>query len=152
MGANTKAIIRKGVTVLQIKEALEKKYENVSVYGDKTLYINLSADNMVRNIYVSFSNCCENDYNISGVYLSLGCFGESVEILKYLCLTFGGYLDENDCDENGFYPINFHLYQQGTEFTKKDMFIHKIISKLGMDKLNITLELFDEYIDISKEN
>lgn len=38
--------------------------------------------------------------------LSLGCWGNSVEILKGICEEFGGWLDENDCDENDFYRID----------------------------------------------
>jgi hypothetical protein len=78
-------------------------------------------------------------------WVSLGHCGNSVEIAKYLCETFGGYLDENDCADDGYYPINFHLYSQGTEFTSLDEFRHKVITEVGYDKLGSVMKLLEEY-------
>lgn len=39
-------------------------------------------------------------------YLSLRCWGSSVEIIKEIVAQFGGgWIDENDCDEETYYPI-----------------------------------------------
>lgn len=38
-------------------------------------------------------------------YLSLGYWGNAVEIMKQLVTEFGGWIDENDCDDITFYPI-----------------------------------------------
>jgi hypothetical protein len=35
----------------------------------------------------------------------LGCWGDSVEIIKDIVTHFGGWIDENDCDDKEFYPI-----------------------------------------------
>ena len=101
-----------------------------------------------RHLAVSFTNSCERDNNIAGVWTSLGKWGNSIEIARYLCEKFGGYLDENDCDDEGFYPINFHLYSQGEEFTKLDEFRHKVIKEVGYDKLNSVMKLLDEYSEV----
>ena len=37
--------------------------------------------------------------------ISLGCWGDSVEIIKDIVTHFGGWIDENDCDDKEFYPI-----------------------------------------------
>ena len=37
--------------------------------------------------------------------LTLGYYGNSVEIMKDLVSQFGGWIDENDCDDQSYYPI-----------------------------------------------
>ena len=79
---------------------------------------------------------------------SLGKWGNSVEIARYLCETFGGYLDENDCDDEGFYPINFHLYSQGSELQNLMNLGIKVIKEVGYDKLKVVMSLLDEYSEV----
>lgn len=39
-------------------------------------------------------------------YISLGFWGSSVEIVKEIVAYFGGgWVDENDCDDKEYYPI-----------------------------------------------
>lgn len=148
MGVDTKAIITKGTTLEKIVEALKKKYANVTVssgYDSKFFWIVFTDAPDDRSMAVSFNGTCKQDNGIDGVWISLGCFGNSVEIMKYLCETFGGYLDESDCDDQGFYPINIELYNQGKEFTKRDELVNRIIAEFGYDKIKQVLRLFDEY-------
>lgn len=151
MGVDTKAILRKGVTIQEIEKAISDKYTEVKVTSTMPdfMYVTFKDGNDHRQLAVSFSNSCERDNGISGVWTSLGKWNNSVEIAKYLCETFGGYLDEDDCDDEGFYPINYHLYSQGTDFSKLDEFRHKVIQKVGYDNLKVVMSLFDEYSDIS---
>lgn len=72
-----------------------------------------------RSLYYAYDNlnCNENGnfYSRLGLrdmvlsettYLSLGFWGSSVEIIKEIVAHFGGgWLDENDCDDNTYYPI-----------------------------------------------
>lgn len=150
MGVSTIAILRKGTTIEQIEQAISDKYTEVEVMANMPdfMYVTFKDRADQRHIAVSFSNSCERDDGIAGVWVSLGRWGNSVEIARYLCETFGGYLDEDDCDNEGFYPINFHLYSQGTEFTKLDEFRHKVIKEVGYDKLKVVMSLFDEYSDM----
>jgi hypothetical protein len=148
MSVDTRAILRKGVTIEQIEKAISEKYTEVKVHtlaAPDFMLIQFMDGADHRQLSVSFANSCERDYGIAGVWVSLGMWGNSVEILTYLCETFGGYLDENDYDDEGFYPINFHLYSQGNEFTKLDEFRHKVINSVGYDKINTVMELFNEY-------
>jgi hypothetical protein len=55
-------------------------------------------------LWVMYDSVNESD-PIDGVLLSLGCHGSSIEIMKTILKEFGGYLDENDCDGIGYYPI-----------------------------------------------
>ncbi len=148
MGVDTKAIIRKGVTVEKIREALSSKYSEVDIISTSILdffYIIFLDGEDKRQLAISFNGSCLEDYGIDGVWLSLGKWGNSVEIMKYLCHAFGGYLDEDDCDDEGFYPIMGHLFEQGVPLTEREFFINKIIMELGYDKLQKTLKLFEEF-------
>ena len=42
------------------------------------------------------------------IFLDLGYWGSSVEIMKSIISNFSGYLDENDCDEEDAYYIEEH--------------------------------------------
>lgn len=152
MGVDSRAIIRKGTTIEQVKNAIEVKYGSCEIRANNPDFMGVNFQDGAdkRTMIVSFTDSCERDYGIGGVWLSLGSWGNSVEILRYLCETFGGYLDENDCDDEGFYPINFELYQQGKDFTNHDLFINEVISKLGYDNLKIAMELFEKYVPIQK--
>lgn len=148
MGVDTKAIIRKGVTIQKIEKTLSDKYENVKVHSTSMsdfFNITFLDGEDSRQLAVSFSNSCEREEGIGGIWLSLGMWGNSVEIMKYLCHTFGGYIDENDCDDEGFYPIMEHLHEQGVALSEKETFTNKIIMELGYDNLKKALKLFEEY-------
>lgn len=148
MSVDTKAIIAKGTTIQSIAETLEHKYKNVKIQSTSMDYffaILFADGDDQRTLYVSFSNSCEQDYGIPGVWLSLGYWGNSVKIMTYLCETFGGYIDENDCDGIGFQPICLGLYLQSPELTILEIFKHKIISVCGIDKVNDVIALCDEY-------
>lgn len=154
MGVDTKAILRKGITIEQIEEVISNKYTEVSVVASSSdfMYLIFKDGEDQRQMAVSFTNSCERDNGIAGVCCSLGLWSNSVEIMRYLCETFGGYLDENDCDDEEFYPINFHLYQQGADFTELDLFRNKVISKLGFDKLKDAMELLSEFSKINSNS
>lgn len=150
MGVDTKAILRKGTTIEQIEKAISEKYTDVEVRATMSdfMYVTFKDGADQIQLAVSFTNSCEREDNIAGVWTSLGKCGNSVEIARYLCEYFGGYLDENDCDDKGYYPINFHLYSQGEEFTKLDEFRHKVIKEVGYYKLNSVMKLLDEYSEV----
>ncbi|HHT9021258.1 TPA: hypothetical protein ACT5CK_002441, partial [Flavobacterium psychrophilum] len=152
MGVDTKAILRKGVSIEQIEKAISEKYTDVEVRATSPdfMYLIFKDGKDQRRLAVSFTNSCERDNGISGIWCSLGMWGNSVEIARYLCEKFGGYLDENDCDDQEFYPINFHLYAQGAEFTQMDLFRNKVITKLGYKHLNNAIELLTEFSEVSQ--
>lgn len=147
MGVNTKAILTKGTTIEQIEAVISNKFQDVQVHANSSgsMYITFKDGEHARTLYVSFANYCEHDYGIAGVWLCLGYWGNSFEILQDLCETFGGYLNKNDCDDEGFYPICYHLYSQGVGFTQTDEFRHKVIKEVGYEKLKSVLALFEEY-------
>lgn len=114
MGVDTKAILRPNTTMEQIVMRLEEKYGEVKVEPshDKSFF-NLyfkepcptpgSATH--RSMGVFFGHYAKQDYKIDGVLLSLSHWGSSIEIMKHLLDEFGGYLDEQDCDDKDFYEV-----------------------------------------------
>jgi len=149
MGVDTKAIIRKDVSLSQIKETLQEKYGNVGVYNsgasDDYFRLSFKDGNDDRQLSVFFGDFALNDYKIDGVLLSLGFWGNGVEIVMLLLKKFGGYIDENDCDDIDFEPVNIEIFEEAKELSEMDKFVNKIVSKVGYDKLDVTLELFKEY-------
>lgn len=110
MGALTIAILKKGTTIGQIKKAISEKYTEIEVAISSVvpdfISIFFQDGEDQRKLIVSFSNSCEKECGISGVWIALNKWGNSVEIAKCLCESFGGYLDEDNTDDFGFYPIN----------------------------------------------
>ena len=59
--------------------------------------------------YNKFGTIDDNDilFNvIETTRLSLGLFGNSIDIMKDICNHLGGWIDENDCDDESFYWID----------------------------------------------
>ena len=151
MGVNTTAILRKGLTIEEIEKAISEKYTDVEVRASSNdfMYVIFKDGADQRQLAISFSNSCERDNGIAGIWISLGMWGNSIDIARYLCETFGGYLDENNCDDEGYYPINFHLYLQGAEFNQFDLFKNKVIQKFGYKHLKDALSLLYEFKNIA---
>jgi hypothetical protein len=53
-----------------------------------------------------------------GTGLSLGMWGSSVEILKFIAWYFNGYIDVNDSDTKGYYYIEKDYRKLIKEFFK----------------------------------
>lgn len=81
--------------------------------------IRFTCDDGERQLFYSYSNNkfredAENELNwhpeelvmSETTFLSLGCWGSSVDIMKGILEYFGGgWLDENDCDDIGPYRV-----------------------------------------------
>lgn len=66
-------------------------YDNVNSYENLDYYSELGLKDMVL---------------AETTYISFGCWGSSVEIAKEIVSHFGGgWIDENDCDDKPYYPI-----------------------------------------------
>lgn len=95
MGVSTKAIIRKGVTIEQIENAIDEKYQNVTVEtskDDDLFYVHFKDGEDVRKLAVIFDyNGTERDYGISGAWLSFGFWGNSVDCRSLYGTPLNGY-------------------------------------------------------------
>jgi hypothetical protein len=145
MSTSFKAIIRKGISLEEIKTALEKKFTKVEIINtcsnDFFRFVCVTEDlRIVINVF--FGDYAKNDYEIDGTLVDIGYYDISTEMMIYLCETFGGYIQE---EEETFSPINFELFSQGKEYTPHDLFVNKVISTLGYDNLKKALALFEEF-------
>jgi hypothetical protein len=150
MSVDTKAVIRGNVTLDQICNAQQQRYnayvEAYNTGNEHYFRITLNLNNSIRIISVFYGDFAKNNHNIPGILLSLGCNDEAVEILTYLCEVFGGYLDENDCDNLGFIPINETEFQKSGELTKEEKFKLKIAHSLGYENIGTFMSLLDDYL------
>lgn len=148
MGVDSKAVIRKGTTIKQLTEFLETEYENVKVRStNQDYYFNISFKDEKdgRNLSVFYGDLGKSDYGLEGVLLSLGLWGNSIEIMKNICNKFGGYLDENDCDDKDFYLINEGEFNKGEDLTEYDLFSQRVIKEFGYEYLEKALKLFEDF-------
>lgn len=97
----------------------EEKYDDSNEWKITSGFIRFNDGDENRNIFYDYQNInCYNNlgyyskYNLEDMvksettFLSLGCCGNSVEIMKGIAQEFGGWLDENDCDDEPPYWID----------------------------------------------
>ena len=65
-------------------------YSNYNPYENLDYYLQYNLEDMVKS---------------ETTYLSLYLSASSVEIIKDIVIEFGGWIDENDCDDEPYYPI-----------------------------------------------
>ena len=150
MGVSTKAIIRKGVTIEELKAHAEKKYGEVGIeetFLDNFFYLVFKEGEQSRRNLAVFTDhtMAERDYGISGILLSISCMGKSVEIVTHFAEEFGGFVDDSDCDDKDFYPVNVEKMEQGKEYTPKEKFKHKLIKEFGLEAANKIIVACEEY-------
>ncbi len=72
----------------------------------RQLFYNYSSVNFYENIHYYSSLGLTKMVKAETTTVSLGCHGASVEIIKELVSHFGGgWMDENDCDDEEYYEI-----------------------------------------------
>jgi hypothetical protein len=150
MGVDTKAIIRRGVTLDELVRHTLKKYKNVSVrstHSEDFLYIEFDVNPEEKRSMGVFLDpkMAERDYGINGILLSIGCWGSSTEIAYHFAGEFGGFVDENDCDDIDFQAVNIQKLEEAKDFSAFDKFKLKVIKEFGYDKVNSLLKLCEEF-------
>jgi hypothetical protein len=70
---------------------LHYSHDNIITFDNLQYYSNVGLEEIVLNDTTS---------------LSLGLWGSSIEIMKEIVAQFGGWVDENDCDDEEYYPIS----------------------------------------------
>lgn len=90
-------------------------YDNLNHYENLEYYTKFGLEDMVKS---------------ETTYVSLGCWGSSVEIIKEIIENFGGgWIDENDCDDNVYYLVEAKqhveekekMYYAGVDMTDWDL-------------------------------
>lgn len=123
MGLDTHGLIYPNVSVEEVyahivkyvdKEAKFHRDSNVSNEFHKDwVIITFTHKNENRNLSCGIFKRYEDDnYDFLGTdhddwytWLSLGCWGNSVDLMRSIVSRFGGWVDDNDCDDEPYYPV-----------------------------------------------
>lgn len=150
MSHKTLAILKTGITIPEIVQALTNKYGKVDLERSidyNVFFFHFHDGDDKRNMFVYFRGS-------EDVQCSLDFWGNSVETMKYLCNTLGGYVIEKGYDEIKYevlrytYPIESDSIT-GNTITPMDQLKREISKNLGHDKLQIALDLFEKYKNIA---
>lgn len=144
MSTSVKGIISKNNNLESIVDYIENSFSKAEVNtasNEDYCTINF-VDDEDRMLSVFFGDFSLHDYDIEGVIISLGSFGRAEEIIKQIVDHFGGYYRRIDYEE--FVPIGIEKFVSA-ESSENDIFVNKIINKLGYKNLKEALKLFDEY-------
>ena len=124
MSIDTNGLLKGNVSHIEIIEFLKKKFniENIthSVTKDPTFtkfyskpiyhgFIQIEIKNEHRSMFYisgkpkddSYTEVDDGEYT----YISLGHNELAEEIIESIVTEFGGYIDYNDCDDEGFIPV-----------------------------------------------
>lgn len=98
---------------------VKKVYDESNVWKIWDGFIQFSYNGHNRSLHYNYSNVNSYEhleyyqkFNLSDMvksettYISLRCDDDAIEIIKMIVSHFGGWIDENDCDNEEYYPIN----------------------------------------------
>lgn len=116
MSVSTHGILSKEITGRQIYDIIIDKYDIEAVFDIKieeyhnseTGYIFFKDGEDQRQLFYCITQDEEENTEFNNkehVCLILGDWGNSVQIMTNIIKNFGGYIDENDCDDIGYYYI-----------------------------------------------
>ena len=121
---NAKSDVRKRMSIpieeckwdYKFNEHSEDNKHWYSIYGhinfkykdeDRSLFYDYSNVNSLENLEHYSELGLKDMIEAETTFIDLRCWGSSVEIIKEIVTHFGGgWIDENDCDDHPFYPIN----------------------------------------------
>ncbi|MBX4152278.1 hypothetical protein [Paenibacillus lautus] len=143
MGVDTKGYLSKDIAAIDVYNVVKTKLDSEAGF-----YINDDRDGEIGNIVFKYKDdkrnlfYCVTKDRLPGtefdlkthVSLILGNWGESAHIMTEIIKEFGGYVDENDCDDIG--PI----------YIAKDGELNHSSYTLERDKI---LSLLDEKLSLA---
>lgn len=140
MSVDTDGFINKNVGAKMIYDVIIDCFDKeavfnveVSKYDNKESgFIHFKDGEDIRQLFYCITRDREDLFNDEHVCLSLGCWGNSVDIMAGILKKFGGYMDENDCDDVDVIYIPQNKDFQFSEYTSLR---NKIIECLD-DSLN----------------
>lgn len=160
MSVDTKGLIKGKIDLKEIYNYIVDNYDSEAVYNvdngysiDRELsgFIYFKDGEDKRQLYLSEGNNLkwkEKPYLELGikkdyVYLSLGMWGNSIDIISNIVKNYGGWIDENDCDEIGYIEIPKCMDFTYSDYVQKRTKIENILNdKLSdKEKINIATEI-----------
>jgi len=151
MGVSTNGYVSRKVTAMDIYNVISNKFDKESIFDVKVenrsegeeeigrIYFKIGEDQ--RSIFICYGqNENEQRFDFDGsdkyIYMSLGCWNNSEQIMTDIVKCFGGYVDGNDCDDVEAFYIPQSENMEYLEYVKER---EKIIAVLD-DKLNQALK------------
>lgn len=109
------------------RDFIKEKYDdNIYIDSGFIIFEYKKENRMIHYFYESYNSYENLDYykqyglenmvKMETTRLSLGYWGSSVEIIKELVSYFGGYIDEDDCDNEPYYYIPSNQPERRKEF------------------------------------
>jgi len=147
-----RAILRENVTVEQILNALQDKcagVDSVGLYGVPGLFQVYFTDKdkeqpSVKEYRYMLVNTDFKENNLMpGIECKLQHWGNSAELLKYLCEQFGGYTQNSPSEEMTLY--NKEEYDTGKPYTEIQRLQNEILHRLDLDAVPVVVELCEKY-------
>lgn len=139
MSVDTKGLLKGTVTHQEVLNFIKQKYDkNAESHVEKDFdgvrnmgFICFKFNNEKRSMFYVSENGNKYDEIERGKYtsISLGYNDNAISIIREIVTEFGGYIDENDCDDKGFEPII-----KNTDGTIKPVFritMEEIYEKFG---------------------
>ena len=98
---------------------------------DRMMFYDYSNVNFLENMeYYSYYNL-EDMVEAETTYLSFGCYETSIEIIQDLLHAFhGGWIDENDCDDDPYYFVPSQKWKNGGIYKRKNFDEYFIVVKV----------------------
>lgn len=88
---------------------------------DRMMFYDYSNVNFLESMEYYTKYNLKNMVEAETTYVSLGCYGYSVEIIQDLLHAFhGGWIDENDCDDILYYFVPSKRWKKGGIYKRKN--------------------------------
>jgi hypothetical protein len=140
MGVCTKGILSKEITAREVFDVIVSKYDKDAQFDvgidkfDNTecgrIYFKVGENQ--RSIFYCVTEDKEESTEYDGVshtILSLGSWDDSIEIMSNIIKVFGGYIDENDCDDIGYFHVDKDENFEYEEYVKQRKSIENVLDE-----------------------
>jgi hypothetical protein len=140
MGVDAKGILNKSISAREVFDVIVSKYDKDAQFDVRIdSYDNTESGGIhfkdgkdQRRLFYCIvpDGAEETEYNeIDHVSLSLGYWGNSTDIITTIVRTFGGYVDENDCDDIGFYYVPKTGDEEYEEYVKQRKVVESVLDE-----------------------
>lgn len=140
MGLSTHGILNKDITAREVFDVIVNQYDKdaesdvtIDKYDNKecgSIYFKDGEDKRKLFYCIVQDGAEDTEYDEKEhVGLILGYWGNSEKIMSNIIKVFGGYVDENDCDDIGYYYIAKDGDYQYDEYIKQRNEIQNILDE-----------------------
>ena len=157
MGVSTHGYVSDKVVGIDVFNIITSKFDKDAKFD---IQMDKSYGSEIGRVYFKFNDEDRNLFYCLGeitpdrdmdfkngkyAYLSLGCWGNSVQIMTEIVKCFGGYIDENDCDDkNEFYVPQAENFEYADYVKERDNIVNILDNHLNMSmKIQIATQILN---------